>query len=255
MFKDKIAIVTGASGGIGKEVTRQLSENGAKVTLVGTSKEKLDATVKELELAEGTYLTVPANVSNESEVMNYVDKTIEAFGRIDIFINNAGYESGATRIVDTPMEDFEKVFAINVFGVFNGMKYVLRHMEAQKSGVIINTASVAGFIGTPAMASYTASKHAVIGLTKSAALETAALGVRINAVAPSPVDNRMMRSLENSLSGGKGSEMKEIFAQSIPMLRYAQNSEIADMIIFLASDKAKFITGVTYRVDGGMAAK
>ena len=131
MFKEKVAIVTGASGGIGKEVVTQLSENGAKITLVGTSQEKLDSTAKELNLKEGTYLTVPANVVKEDDVKNYVEKTIEKFGRVDILINNAGYEGRGTRIVDTPMDEFDKVININVNGVFNGMKYVLKHMEEQ----------------------------------------------------------------------------------------------------------------------------
>lgn len=254
MFKEKVAIVTGASGGIGKEVVKQLSENGAKVTLVGTSQEKLDNTAKELNLKDGTYLTIPANVAKEDDVKNYVEKTIEEFGRVDILINNAGYEGRGTRIVDTPMDEFDKVININVNGVFNGMKYVLKHMEEQKSGVIVNTASVAGFMGSPGMAAYTASKHAVVGLTKTAAVEVAPLGIRVNAVAPSPVNTRMMRSLEDSLSGGDPETMKSAFESSIPMGRYAEASEIADLIIFLASDKSKFINGTTYRIDGGMAA-
>lgn len=152
------------------------------------------------------------------------------------------------------MDEFDKVININVNGVFNGMKYVLKHMEEQKSGVIVNTASVAGFMGSPGMAAYTASKHAVVGLTKTAAVEVAPLGIRVNAVAPSPVNTRMMRSLEDSLSGGDPETMKSAFESSIPMGRYAEASEIADLIIFLASDKSKFINGTTYRIDGGMAA-
>ncbi len=255
MFDGKVAIVTGASGGIGSAVVKQLSEKGAKLTLVGTSQEKLDKLAKDLNLKEGTFITVPSDVSKEEDVKNYVDKTIEAFGQIDILINNAGYESKVTPIVDTPLEDFRKVIGINVEGIFNGMKYVLKHMIPRKSGVIVNTASVAGLMGSPGLSAYTASKHAVVGLTKTAALEVAQFGIRVNAVAPSPVDNRMMRSIEDAITGGKGEMAKKEFEKNIPLGRYATNEDIANMIIFLASDQASFLTGGIYRVDGGMGAK
>jgi NAD(P)-dependent dehydrogenase (short-subunit alcohol dehydrogenase family) len=135
------------------------------------------------------------------------------------------------------------------------MKYVLKHMIPRRTGVIVNTASVAGLMGSPGLSAYTASKHAVIGLTKTAALEVAQFGIRVNAVAPSPVDNRMMRSIEDAITGGKGEMAKKEFEKSIPLGRYASNEDIANMIVFLASDKASFITGGIYRVDGGKGAK
>lgn len=255
MFKDKVVIITGATGGIGSEITRKFAEDGAKITIVGTNQEKLNKLVGKLNIPEDRFLTVVANVTKEEDVQNYVDLTIKKFNKIDIFINNAGFEGSGTQITDTTAEDFNKVIDINVNGVFFGMKHVLKHMQSQKSGVIVNTASVAGLIGSPGMAAYCASKHAVLGLTKSAALENAKLGIRVNAVCPGPVDTRMMRSLEDLLIGGPEEEAKKVFESGVPMGRYAKPSEVADLMVFLASDNSRYITGAAYRIDGGSGAQ
>lgn len=253
-FQNKVVLITGAAGGIGKEAARQFASEGARLSLIDQSQSSLNEVVQDLNLNDKC-LAIPADVSKEEKVIEYVSMTVDKFGAIDVFVNNAGIEGRVQPITDTTDENLSLVLGVNVKGVLFGMKHVLPIMLKRKQGSIINTASVAGFIGSPGMASYVASKHAVIGLTKTAALECAEAGIRVNAVCPSPVDNRMMRSIEEGIAPGSSEEVKKQFVQIIPMKRYATNSEIAQLILFLASDESKFITGASYRIDGGMAAK
>lgn len=254
-FKNRVVLITGAAGGIGRESARRFALEGAKLSLVDLSGDGLEEAVSELGPNGTSVITVTADVSREDHVQEYVKKTRDKFGTIDVFVNNAGIEGKVQPIVQTTEENLSIVLGVNVKGVLLGMKHVIPVMMEKKHGSIINTASVAGFIGSPGMASYVASKHAVIGLTKTAALECAQAGIRVNAVCPSPVDNRMMRSIEDGIAPGKAEDVKKQFIQVIPMGRYASNSEIAQLILFLASDEAKFITGASYRIDGGMGAK
>lgn len=253
-FQERVILITGAAGGIGKETARQFAAEGAKVSLVDLSQESLQKTAAELGLDESNCITVPADVAKEEQVQEYVRQTLEKFGTIDAFVNNAGVEGKVQPVTSTTADNLSLVLDVNVKGVLFGMKHVLPIMMERKRGSIINTASVAGFIGSPGMASYVASKHAVLGLTKTAALECAEAGIRVNAVCPSPVDNRMMRSIEEGIAPGSGEDVKKKFIQIIPMRRYAENIEIAQLILFLASDESTFITGAAYRIDGGMAA-
>lgn len=248
-FTDKIVLITGASGGIGTEVTKRFASEGAKIVLVGRTKEKLEKTAKDLELNSDDYLIVHADVTKESDVENYVKKTMEHFGRIDVFVNNAGIESKYETIMETDSDAMSKVLDVNLKGVYYGLKHVLKVMTNQESGSIINTASVAGLIGFPNMAPYVASKHAVIGLTKTAALEVANYKVRVNAICPAPVDTQMMEDIEEA-----GGMSREDFSSSIPLGRYAEPKEIASLIAFLASDDASFITGSAYPIDGAMTS-
>lgn len=186
-LENKVAIITGAAGGIGKETAKAFLKEGAKVTLVDLDEEKLEE-IKEDLSSFGELLVVPADVSKEDQVKNYVDKTVEVFGQVDVFFNNAGVTGDRTPLVDIELEDFDNLMAINVRGVFLGMKYVLPIMIEQERGSIINTSSVDGLRGSPELSPYSASKHAVVGLTKSAALEVAEKSVRVNSIHPSPVD-------------------------------------------------------------------
>ncbi|MTI95946.1 MAG: SDR family oxidoreductase [Firmicutes bacterium] len=254
-FHKKIVVITGAAGGIGKETARQFAEEGARLCLVDLKQESIEEMAEELRLNKDNYIAVAADVSREENVIDYVKQTFIKFGTIDVFVNNAGIEGKVQPITETTDDNLSLVLNVNVKGVLYGMKHVLPVMMKNMRGSIINTASVAGFIGSPGMASYVASKHAVLGLTKTAALEAAEAGVRVNAVCPSPVDNRMMRSIEEGIAPGSGVEIKKQFINAIPLQRYALNEEIAQLILFLASDKSKFITGTAYRIDGGMAAK
>lgn len=245
-LQDKVAVITGGAGGIGKVTAKRFLDEGAKVVLVDLMEESLAEAKKELG---GSVLTVQADVSKEEDVKNYVDETVEQFGKIDFFFNNAGIEGKVAPLHEQSVEDFDKVIAVNVRGVFLGLKYVLPVMYEQKYGSVVNTSSVAGLSGSPGVIPYITSKHAVVGLTKAAAVEAASSGVRVNSIHPSPVNTRMMRSLESGMQIDEAT-----LAKSIPLGRYGESDEIANLVLFLASDESQFITGAQYRIDGGMAA-
>ncbi|PFG15057.1 SDR family NAD(P)-dependent oxidoreductase [Bacillus sp. es.036] len=252
-LQEKVVIVTGGSGEIGKEAARLFLKEGAKVTLVDINEEALQQTRSELE-SFGEIISVKADVSKESDVQNYVQETMDRFGKIDVFFNNAGIEGKVAPIIEQKVEDFEKVLSVNVIGVFLGLKHVLPVMTEQNSGSIINTSSVAGLMGSPGVSPYVTSKHGVIGLTKTAALEAAGYQVRVNSIHPSPVEGRMMTSLEEGMNPGKGEEVHKQQTAAIPLQRYGETKDIANLVLFLASDESKFITGSQYRVDGGIGA-
>lgn len=253
-FAEKVVVITGAAGGIGKETAKAFAREGAKLTLVDVNKDALDELATELGLEKENFIAVQADVSKEEDVQNYVNEAKKAFGKIDVFFNNAGVEGKVTPITEYPSDVFDFVLNVNVKGVFYGLKYVIPVMTEQKSGSIVNTASVAGLRGTPGVSAYIASKHAVIGLTKTAALEVGGSGIRVNAVCPSPVNTRMMRSLESGFNPENAEAAKEAFAASVPLGRYAEPNEIADLVLFLSSEKASYITGGVYTIDGGMTA-
>ncbi len=173
---------------------------------------------------------------------------------MDFFFNNVSIEGKVQPLTETPLEDFEKVLNINVLGAFLGLKHVLPVLIKKGAGSVINTSSVAGLSGTPGVSPYVTSKHAVIGLSRTAALEAAESQVRINTVHPSPVNTRMMRSLESGFSPEDADGAKDNFEQSIPLKRYGESQDIANLVLFLASDESSFITGAQYRIDGGMGA-
>lgn len=247
-LKGKTAIITGGSGGIGLATAKTFLDQGAAgVFLVDLLEKNLKKAQKTLK-SELVYIYA-ADVSKADQVMAYTNKAIETMGKIDILFLNAGIEGVVKPLTDYPEEVFDKVLAVNVKGVWLGMKYAFPLMK--NGGSVIITSSVAGLRGTAQMMAYTTSKHATIGAMKVAALEGAPLKIRVNSVHPSPVDNRMMRSLEEGFAPGAGAEVKKGFEQMIPLGRYAVNQDIADLVAFLASDQSKFITGATYVIDGG----
>lgn len=254
-MQGKVALITGGAGGIGIATAKLLVKEGAKVALVDLKQDLLKKAVSEAGLSENDYLLIEADVSKEADVQKYVKATKDKFGRIDVFFNNAGIEGKADLIVNQTAENIDKVFNVNLKGVFYGLKHVLAVMIEQKSGSVINTASVAGAIGFPGLSPYVATKHAVIGLTKTAAKEVSTAGVRVNSIGPAPINTRMMRDIEKDMAAGSEPEaVKQQFTQSIPMGRYGEASEIAQLVLFLASDSSKFITGSYYNIDGGMLA-
>ena len=247
----KVALITGAGGAIGAATARLMLERGASVVAV----DRTGGDLEDLERPAGPGASLhlhPADVTDEEAVRGYVDDAVKAFGRIDVFFNNAGVEGRVAPIADYPLADFQHVLGVNVTGVFLGLKHVIPAMAAQGGGSIVNTSSVAGLIGSPGLSAYVASKHAVIGLTRTAAIECGPMNIRVNSVNPGPIESRMMRSIEEMASPGAAKAVHDQFAQRIPLGRYGSCEEVARMVAFLASDDAKYLTGGVYVVDGGM---
>ena len=248
----KIAVVTGAAGVIGRATTELLAERGARIVAVDRKREDLEDAIKGLP-ASAEPLAVTADVS-EDEVADYVRAAVDRFGAIDVFYNNAGVEGEVRPITQYPLDTFRRVLDVNVVGVFLGMKHVLPVMLKQNKGSIINTASIAGLIGSPHIAVYSASKHAVIGLTRSAAWECTGTGVRVNCVCPGMIDSRMLSAILEGRNTGNAPVPQQKIVERIPARRLGQASEVASIVAFLASDEASYVSGSAYTVDGGRTA-
>lgn len=252
-LKGKIAVITGGAGGIGLATARLFLDQGAAgVAIVDFSQNNLDSGQRELD--DSRIIWIQADVSSVAGVRKYMEEVERAFGRLDILFLNAGVEGVVKPMVDYPENVFDQVMGVNVKGVWLGMKYGFPLLKKSGGGSVIITSSVAGLGGTPSVSAYVASKHATIGLMRTGALEGAPDHIRVNTIHPSPVDNRMMRSLEEGFAPGHGIAAKESFTQMIPLGRYASNEDIAQLALFLASDRSSFITGATYVIDGGMKA-
>jgi NAD(P)-dependent dehydrogenase (short-subunit alcohol dehydrogenase family) len=250
MSEQKTAIVTGAAGGIGAALVKRLADRGINVVLVDLNNEALEEVRKEAGLTDENSLIVKADVSAEEDVEHYVDATMKKFGRIDYFANNAGIESPVAPTEEQTVATLDKVYAVNVRGVFLGLQKVLPVMKAQGSGAIMNTSSLAGIMAAPGFSPYIMSKHAVIGLTRTAAAEAAPSGVRVNAVLPGTINTQMMRRIEDS--SGIPDEFKAANDAATPLGRYGEPEEVAAVMNFLLSDEASFVTASLYTVDGGM---
>lgn len=249
----KRALITGSASGIGRATARRFLEESADVAIVDLDSRELTLTRFELE-ALGNLICIQADVTREDQTEEYVNTTLASFGNIDVFFNNAGIESEVQSLIDVSLYEFEKVQAVNVRGVFLGLKYVLPTMIAKRSGSVINMSSNGELDGTPSLSPYIASKHAVTGMTKTAALEVAQYGVRVNSVHPCPVDTGMMRAIESGFNPSDSDQASRDFAARIPHGRYAKPEEVASLVLFLASEEIAFITGSQYRIDGGMGA-
>jgi NAD(P)-dependent dehydrogenase (short-subunit alcohol dehydrogenase family) len=250
-LENKVAIITGGAGSIGKITAKLFLEEGAKVFLVDLNERDLKIVEDELESSRIKYCV--ADVSKSVDVQHYINEAVKEFGKIDIFFNNAGIEGVVKPIIDYPEEVYDRVMGVNVKGMWLGNKYVLPHMN--DGGSIIMTSSVAGLTGSPNVSAYITSKHAVVGIMRATAVEAAPRKIRVNSVHPSPVDNRMMRSLEEGFSAGHGAEVKKNLEAIIPLGRYAEPIEIARLVVFLASDDSQFITGTTQVIDGGLVVQ
>ncbi|MEA9393536.1 glucose 1-dehydrogenase [Acerihabitans sp. TG2] len=243
-------LITGALTGIGRATAFAFAKLGANVIVSGRREEAGAALAIELRLLGGKAEFVKADVANEAEVQNLVEKTVSLFGKIDIAVNNAGTEGMVGPITEQSVDNYHATFSTNVLGTLLSIKHEMRAMQAQGHGSIVNLSSIAGQIGMAGASVYAASKFAVEGLTKSSALEGAAFGVRVNAVAPGPVATDMLDRFV-----GRSETAKAGFLASIPAKRAATVDEIAETIVFIASAKTSYITGQSIAVDGGYTAQ
>ncbi|MDZ7825110.1 MAG: glucose 1-dehydrogenase [Gammaproteobacteria bacterium] len=250
-LEGRVAIITGGSGGIGRAAAARFVEAGAKVLLVDLDADALAEVAASLGDSVATHV---ADVTDPDDSAAYVRAAVEAFGGVDILIANAGIEGTVKPIVEQDVEVLDRVLAVNVRGVWLGMKYAFPEMEKRGGGSVVIMSSVAGIKGTAGLSPYVTSKHAVIGLMRSAALEGAPSRIRVNTVNPSPVETRMMRSLEDGMVPGDAQTAHDRIASGIPLGRYAQPDEIAGLMLFLSSDDAGFLTGGVYMADGGISA-
>jgi NAD(P)-dependent dehydrogenase (short-subunit alcohol dehydrogenase family) len=249
-FEGRTAVVTGAAGQIGGATAQRLAGEGAKVLVVDRDEAGIATTVEAIEAAGGVAQGCVADVTDAAAIARYAEDGAElGGGRIDAFFNNAGVEGPVAPIEQYPVEEWDRVFAVNVRAVFLGLQHVLPRMG--EGGAIVNTASIAGVIGSPGIVGYIAAKHAVVGITRTAALETRGRGIRVNAVCPGPIGGRMMASLED---GWGGERAREMILNAIPLGRYGTVDEVAAIVAFLLSPEAGFCHGATYLLDGGQTA-
>jgi len=250
-FKDKVVVITGAGSGIGRVTARAFAKEGGIVVVSDISEKGGAETVQQITQDGGQAAFIKANVADYEEVKQLIEQTVAKFGRLDIAINNAGIGGLPARTTDHSLETWDKVMAINSTGVFYCMKEEIKQMLAQGSGVIVNTSSIAGLRGLPNNIAYVASKHAVVGMTKTAAMEYARNNIRINAICPVfTVTPLFDPEVMDKISKGLPDKLKK----GIPMKRFADPSEMANTILWLCSDKASFVTGHAMPVDGGLTA-
>lgn len=246
-FTDKVAIVTGASSGIGRATALRFAEEGAAVVVADVADDAGNETVAMITAAGGQAVYQHTDVSSDADTAQLVATAKEAFGGLDIAVNNAGILGHFMPAADIPLEEFDRIMAINVRGVFLGIKHQLPAMMARGGGAIVNVASAAGYLAQPFAAAYTASKHAVVGLTKAAALDHAQSGVRINSVCPGGVATNIAAHLDLSGMGDA--------PDPHPVGRSADPAELAAAILWLASDEASFAIGANVLIDGGLTLK
>lgn len=254
-FEGKVIVITGAAGGIGRATAERFAQEGASVVAVDLPGTGLDETVALVEAAGASALAVPADVSRSAEVERYAAAAKSRFGGVDCFFNNAGIEGWVGPTTQYPEEIFDKVIAVNLKGVFLGIKYIVPLLVERGGGAIVNTASVAGLSGTPSIFAYGASKHAVVGMTRSAALEFGPRGIRTNAICPSPIETRMMRALERGINPDEPEQVHQSMAAGNPMGRYGEPAEVAAFVAFLCSKDASYLNGGIFPIDGGSRAR
>jgi NAD(P)-dependent dehydrogenase (short-subunit alcohol dehydrogenase family) len=245
-FEGAVALVTGAASGMGLATAKAFAEAGAAVTLADVHESAVRSAADQLVSAGHKAIAVRCDVADERDVASMIDRTVATFGRLDAAFNNAGVQSPAVETADASGEEFDRVNAINLRGVWNCMKYELRQMREQGAGAIVNCSSIGGLIGIPGRATYHASKHGVIGLTKSAALEYAARGIRINAICPGTIDTPMVAAM----LAKEPEAMKDILKDQ-PIGRLGRAEEIASAVLWLCSPGASFVIGHSLAVDGG----
>ena len=242
----KTAIITGGGSGFGREVALKLAKKGINISVVDLSKENGEETVRLCKELSCDAIFIQADVSKVEDVKKYVAQTVEHFGKIDLFFNNAGISGSGVRTIECSIEEFDAIVDVNLKGVFYGLKFVVNEMLKTGGGVIVNTASLGGLVGIPTLGAYSATKHAVVGLTKAIAGEYGRENIRINAIAPGTNETPMVKAFPK--------EAIKAMAEAVPMGRLGQPYEVADVVSFLLSDESSYIHGSVISIDGGAAA-
>lgn len=249
MNQNKVAIITGGGSGLGQAVALKLAESGSSITIVDISEKAGQETVRLVEEKGAKAIFVQADVSKAEDVKRYVDKTVEAFGSIDMFYNNAGISGPGLKFVDNTIEQINQVVGINLLGALYGIKYVTEVMLKNGGGSIVNTSSTAGVVGQATVGTYSATKHGIAGITKTIAAEYASQGIRSNAIAPGTIETPMVKEYRE-----KSPENVKAVIEAIPQKRLGEPEEVAELVVFLLSDKANYINGTVVSIDGGFTS-
>jgi NAD(P)-dependent dehydrogenase (short-subunit alcohol dehydrogenase family) len=247
-FENRVALVTGAASGLGLATSKAFAEAGAAVVLADWDEKEVQAAAKALADQGYKTLAVRCDVSDDAQVEAMVNATVATFGRLDAAYNNAGVQGVLAETADSPRDDYDRVMGVNLRGVWSCMKFELQQMREQGSGAIVNCSSLGGLVGGNQRGTYHAAKHGVIGFTKSAALEYATRGIRVNAVCPGMILTPMF---DRMIAEGQGEELNAMLKTHVPMGRMGRPEEVADAVLWLCSSAASYVTGQSISVDGG----